>query len=527
MRTQDTGDAPTGEVTAAFSRKLRFASMGVVLLMAATVVATVWMARQQDIAAQAAARQMVAGGLNSFIERTKTTLLDYAIWTDAYDNIRAGDIGWITANIGDSDAFDLVVVLQPNDRPLGWEGGEGPRADLLKPEAIAAVDGLLDDVPLESDTAAAAYVRSGNALWYLAIARVVPQSQLPASVADAELPRLIIGFRVSTELFRDLGRPFMMDLSVSQEPVPGEDVIVLGGVDSRPLGWVSWEPPAPGGSVLRATLWPLIGLMIAVVTIVVLVSREVVRTASRLETALKQARAADLAKSEFLGNVSHELRTPLCGVIGIAQLLQMGEQGPEARHLLGVLLSSAHSQLRLVDELLDITRIEAGAIALERAPFDPAEVLEDTARLVAPDIEKKQLALRVAIAPDSRRRVLGDVLAFRQIATNLIGNAVKFTDCGSVEVELRNNGVDGLVLTVSDTGIGIDPAEHDRIFDRFVQVDGASTRRFGGAGLGLAITHALIEFMGGSIRVTSALGAGTVFTVDLPLPAADAVASAA
>ena len=148
-------------------------------------------------------------------------------------------------------------------------------------------------------------------------------------------------------------------------------------------------------------------------------------------------------------------------------------------------------------------------------------------RLIAPDIEEKRLALHVAIAPDTRRPVLGDVLAFRQIATNLIGNALKFTDSGSIIVELGTSGSGALILTVSDTGMGIDPAEHERIFERFVQVDGAATRRLGGAGLGLAITHALVELMGGSIRVTSALGAGATFTVELPLPQADAMASAA
>ena len=528
MRKQGTGGAATSQVSGAFSRKLALALLGVALLMAATLVATVWMARQQDIAAQAASRQMVAGGLKSFVERTKVTLLDYAVWTDAYDNILAANIDWIASNISDSDTFDLVVVQRPHDKPFGWDAGDGPRTDLLEPEAIATVNRLLDDVPLSSGSAAAAYVRSGDGLWYLAIARVFPQDELPASVTDAELPRLIIGFRVTTDLFRDIGRRFMIaNLSVSQEPVPGEDVIALDSVDGRPLGWVSWEPPAPGRAVLRATLWPLMGLMIAVATIVLLVSREVLRSARRLEAALKQARAADLAKSEFLGNVSHELRTPLSGVIGIAQLLQMSEQEPEARHLLDLLLSSAHTQLRLVDELLDITRIEAGTMALRQEPFDPADVLEATARLMAPDIEKKQLSLHITIAPDARRRVLGDMLAFRQIATNLIGNALKFTDRGSVMVELGISGSGALILTVSDTGVGIEPAEHDRIFKRFVRVDGTSTRHVGGAGLGLAITHALVELMGGSIRVTSALGAGAAFTVELPLPRADAMASAA
>jgi signal transduction histidine kinase len=514
-----------------FSRKLSLALLGVVLLMAATLVATFWMARQQDMAAQSASRRMVVGGIEAFVERTKATLLDYAIWTAAYENILAGDIDWIAENIGaatDSETFDLVIVLPPHGAPYGWAGLGSPRADLLQPEAIATANRLLDRVPLDSGSAEAAYVRSGDALWLLEIARVTPQDEVPAGVADAELPRLVIGFRVTTGLLEDIGRPFLIEnLAVAPEPAPGADVIALDGVDGAPLAWVSWTSPTPGRAVLQATLWPLVGLMIAVAAIVLLVSRELLRSARQLEAALAQAQAADRTKSEFLSNVSHELRTPLNGIIGVAQLLHMREPDAEARHMLDVLLASAHSQLQLVNGLLDITRIESGTMTLEREPFDPAAVLEDTVRLIAPDIEEKGLALGVTIAPEARRRVSGDVLAFRQIATNLLGNALKFTDSGSITVELAASGAGPLILTVSDTGVGIDPAEHDRIFERFVQVDGATTRRVGGAGPGLAITRALVELMGGSIRVTSALGAGATFTVELPLPAAGAMASAA
>ena len=190
--------------------------------------------------------------------------------------------------------------------------------------------------------------------------------------------------------------------------------------------------------------------------------------------------------------------------------------------MLDVLLASAHSQLALVNGLLDIAQIEAGTMTLDRRPFDAAAVLEDTVGLIATEVAGKGLDLRVAIAPEARREVLGDALAFRQIATNLISNALKFTDRGGIAVDLDVRETGTLVLGVSDTGVGIDPAEHDRIFERFVQVDGASTRRVGGVGLGLAITRALVELKRGTIRVTSALGEGATFTVELPLPTAEA-----
>jgi signal transduction histidine kinase len=262
-----------------------------------------------------------------------------------------------------------------------------------------------------------------------------------------------------------------------------------------------------------------VALMLAVAVFAVTVSRELVRSAWRLEAALAQVRAADRMKTEFLANVSHELRTPLTGVIGIAQLLQLREQEPEGREMVETLLASAHAQLELVNRLLDIGRIESGAMQVDRLPFDPAAVLDATARLIAPDAARKGLALTVTIAPGARRAVLGDALAFRQIAANLIGNAVKFTDRGRIAVELGTGENGALTLVVADTGAGIDLVDQQRIFERFVQVDGSATRRVGGAGLGLAIVGAIVELMGGGIRVASVPGEGSTFTVTLPLPA--------
>ena len=519
------------QVSTAFSRRLALAMVAVVLMMASTLVATVWMARQQDRAAAAAANRMVAGGLDASTEAAKLTMLDYAIWTDAYENILAGELDWIASNIGASAAmstFDLVVIEPPGGAPYGWDAAGGPNPGLLAPETLAAVNRLLDGVPVDSGTAEAAYFRSDGALWLLAVARVVPQEDLPADTADADLPRIVIGFRITTELLAGIADRFNIEsLTVGAAPAAGAAVIPLPASDGSPLGWVSWKAPTPGRAVLRATLWPLVALMLAVGAIGLLVSRELVGSARRLEGALAQARAADRTKSEFLSNVSHELRTPLNGVIGLAQLLQLREADPEARHMLDLLLASARSQLQLINGLLDIARIEAGTMKLDEVPFEPAVELEETVRLIAPEVEAKRLALVLEIAPEARRAVIGDALAFRQIATNLVSNALKFTERGGITVELRTDDSGALVLAVSDTGIGIDPTQHARIFERFTQIDAVATRRVGGTGIGLAITRALVDLQRGSIRIRSALGEGATFTVELPLSAADAMASAA
>ena len=195
--------------------------------------------------------------------------------------------------------------------------------------------------------------------------------------------------------------------------------------------------------------------------------------------------------------------------------------------MLDLLLSSARGQLRLIEGLLDIARIEAGTLALEAVPFEPAVELEGVVHLIRPEVTAKRLSLRLDIDPAARRRFVGDALAFRQVATNLVGNALKFTEHGEITVKLGAGQGGGLTLVVADTGIGIDPSEHARIFERFTQVEPVATRRVGGTGIGLAITRALVEMQNGSIRLRSALGGGATFTVELPLPTTEAMASAA
>lgn len=515
-----------------FSRQLAIALVAGVILLCGALGATWWMARQQDEMVRVASRRMVTGGVESLVERAQASLLDYALWDDCYERILANDITWMQRNIAasiDVGTYNLALVMRPHAAPLAFEvgGRDITVAEVIDPNVLATINGLLADEPIDSNRARTMFARSKGEVWLFAVARVVPQTgRPPAGATDADLPRLIFGHRLTTQMVSELGQRFAIDsLAVADSPVPGGDALPLDGPDG-PSAWLVWNPPTPGRSVLEASLGPLAAVLGAFGIVAVLVSRELVRSARSLEVALAGAQAADSLKSEFLSNVSHELRTPLSGIIGLVQLLQMREQDAESREMLDLLLASANAQLHLVDGLLDISRIESGSVALDRTPFDPAAVVEATVQLAATDIIAKTLAFQVDIAPEARQPVLGDPHAFRQIVTNLVGNALKFTPSGKIAVTLEATslatGSRGLRLVVADTGVGIDPANHRRIFERFVQVDGSSTRAVGGAGLGLAITAALVELMGGRIEVESALGAGARFTVTLPLPAAGA-----
>lgn len=237
-----------------------------------------------------------------------------------------------------------------------------------------------------------------------------------------------------------------------------------------------------------------------------------------LRQAKEEAEAGERTKSEFLANISHEIRTPLNGVIGMLQLLSQTRQNEEQREYTQVAHHSAEVLLRMVDEILELTRLNSGRLALESNPFSVVELVDEIVDLYTPEAGAKGLDLACRVAADVPAVVVGDPARVRQILINLVGNAIKFTERGRVGVEVSMQ--DGqLEFTVSDTGIGIDPQAVDRLFRSFSQADGTATRRFGGSGLGLAVVHQLATLMGGNVNYTSEQGVGSTFRVRLPLPA--------
>jgi signal transduction histidine kinase/DNA-binding response OmpR family regulator len=227
------------------------------------------------------------------------------------------------------------------------------------------------------------------------------------------------------------------------------------------------------------------------------------------------AAAAGRIKAQFLSNVSHELRTPMNGVLGMADLLNDTALTGEQREYVDVLTASARSLLRVIDDILDYSEIEAGQLALERAPFHLHRCIGDALRLLAPAARAKGIELVGYVDPTLPESVNGDLARLRQIIANLAANAIKFTPTGDVIVEVTADpgGVGGLMLhgVVRDTGIGIPAAQRESIFSAFEQGDGSSTRRFGGTGLGLAISRRLAEMMGGRLWVESVAGQGSAF----------------
>jgi PAS domain S-box-containing protein len=247
-----------------------------------------------------------------------------------------------------------------------------------------------------------------------------------------------------------------------------------------------------------------------------------------LERTRRAAEEANAAKSLFLANMSHEVRTPLTSVLGATEMLAEDDLGPSQHYLVGIIHRSGERLLRLVNDILDVSRLEAGTLDVQRAPLKVRSLVDDVLAWAMPMAHEEGLDFDWAIDPALPETVLGDAMRINQVVTNLLGNAFKFTEAGQVQLRVdvagSRGGVVDVRFSVTDSGIGIEDDQLATLFQSFTQVDTATTRKYGGAGLGLAICQELVTLMGGYLGADSTMGVGSTFRFTVPLsvePVAD------
>ncbi len=272
---------------------------------------------------------------------------------------------------------------------------------------------------------------------------------------------------------------------------------------------------------LRATQEELSHLRASFEQEVVLRTRELTERNEELQASMEEARAAAMTKAQFLANMSHEIRTPMNGVLGMNELLLDSPLNEQQRSYAEIVKSSAESLLEIINDILDFSKIEAGKLRLEEIEFELHRTVEEVIELLSGSARKKGLELFCWIAPALPHAVRGDPTRLRQVLTNLVGNAIKFTEQGKISVRVEpfeeREGAVAVRFFIEDTGIGISKDRQKRLFLPFSQGDSSTTRRYGGTGLGLAISKQLVELMGGEIGVTSELGVGSTFWFSVQL----------
>jgi len=531
------------------------------IVLAGGLGAATFAARAVDRAVAAEERDLVVRTLDRRRTRLVQDITSATVWDEAYEKtVRAFDHVWAHENYGVYYAtymhHDRTLVFGPDGRliyaadageqvPLDSESGfvgdltplmTDVRADERRRAAAAAGR----PHGLDSVTTRSAFILSGGDLWLVALSNVVPEA---AGVSQTGGPSAVVvsgrrfGSGFLAELQADLGIR-QARLFKAGDVAPGLSA-PLRDARGQDIGRLGWTPKQPGAGILKDALGPILLVLAAFFIAAGALARRVLaalntlavndakldETLRDLTAARDRAEAASVAKSQFLANISHEIRTPLNGVLGMAQIMDRGELAPVQREHLAIIRESGSTLLTLLNDVLDLAKIEAGKLEIQRDHADPGQIAARVCDTFQAMAREKGLALGVSVAPDAAGTWRIDPMRVQQVLANLVSNAVKFTARGEVAVEVWKSAR-GLEFGVRDSGAGIPTDRLQDLFGKFNQLDASTTRAFGGSGLGLAICRELVALMGGEMSVESQVGQGSVFSFYLPAEQGQARAAA-
>jgi signal transduction histidine kinase/ActR/RegA family two-component response regulator len=504
--------------------------------MAVFVASLLIWAHQVDRDVRKQEEDLVRRGLTARIHEVERSVLSETNWDEAVVNLdNRFDRAWAEANLNDHRAqsieFERLFVLDGDNRAIyarlgrlavaasefrRFTGAESLIAAVRRAEAtrgpIARRAPGASKLLVSRAIQASDFIMHEGAV-YLVTASLVQPDLGAAAPKGAFAPIVITALRVDASALARLRDRFRLDdlqAGVGVKPRRGQAHIALpvaGG--DQPLV-LSWTPHTPGAELARAAALPVALVLVAfgVVGLVMI---------ARIRRAAAQFLSSHRSQTQFLANISHEIRTPLNGVSAIAAALGRTPLSAAQAEMVGIIQGSGETLERVLSDVLDASHMEAGAVQVERQPFHLGDVIRSVATFAGPLAEDKALDLIIDIDPAAEVAVTGDAIRVKQVLTNLVSNAVKFTSDGYVAIAVRPEGKDRWRIDVQDTGVGFDPAEKDRLFGRFQQGDGSTTRAYGGAGLGLTICKQLVELMGGEIDANGAPGQGATFSIRLPL----------
>jgi signal transduction histidine kinase len=460
------------------------------------------------------------------------------IWDDAVEAVFARDTKFIDDNLGvwmhDYFGHDESYILSPQGQPIyavmagrtvdpavmedaepvisalvsrlrsaATDAGTGPNSDAEGPEALYVSE--------------ASRLRGQPAL--ISVVPIISDSGDIFQQPGTEYVHVAVQY-LDEAFARRIAAPMELPASSFTDTPPEGQIQAVPVLDSNgtSVTWFSWQGYAPGQTMISFLMPIVLVWFVLICGLLFVVAQRLVRSSSELEAARASAEEASRVKSTFLANMSHELRTPMNGVLGMAELLDHTLETADQKRMMRTIRTSGQLLLSILNDILDMAKIEAGKMQLENAPFVPLDIARGLEELHALRADSKGLDFKFLVGSGAGRARIGDQLRIQLVLHNLIGNAIKFTESGEVTVKITARADAPLTVEVRDTGIGMTPEQLDHLFDEFTQADSSITRRYGGTGLGMAITHKLVTMMGGTIDVQSTLGLGTRIFVSLPLP---------